>query len=229
MFLRLTREKRRRRNTNRIAEYFPDEGPLRRELYDKHTQFFALGLEERERCFMAANRVGKTIVGAYETTCHLTGDYPDWWVGRRFDHPIEAWAAGETSETTRDIVQKELLGIGGDGGEIGTGMIPQAAIVGTPTSRMGISGAKDTALVRHVSGGTSRLGFKSYDQGRAKFVGTAKHVIWLDEECDMKVYSECLIRTMTTDGVILCTFTPLLGLSEVALKFMPEMRPMETE
>lgn len=179
---------------------------------------------------MAANRVGKTVVGAYEMTCHLTGEYPDWWVGRRFDSPIDAWASGETSETTRDIVQKELLGVGGEdeGGELGTGMIPQRCIVGTPTARRGISGAKDTVIVQHVSGGHSRLGFKSYDQGRSKFQGTAKHVIWLDEEPDMAVYSECVLRTMTTDGLIICTFTPLLGLSDVALKFLPELRPVET-
>ncbi len=227
--MRLTREKNRRRSINQIAEYFPDHGPLRRELYPKHTQYFALGLDERERCFMAANRVGKTVVGGFETTCHLTGEYPDWWEGRRFESPIDAWAAGETTETTRDIVQKELMGIGGDGGEIGTGMIPQRCIVGKPTARRGIAGAIDEVTVKHVTGGHSRLGFKSYDQGRSKFQGTAKHVIWLDEECDMKVYSECLMRTMTTQGIIMCTFTPLLGLSEVALKFMPEMRPMETE
>jgi hypothetical protein len=34
---------------------------------------------------MAANRVGKTVVGAYETTVHMTGEYPAWWEGRRFD------------------------------------------------------------------------------------------------------------------------------------------------
>jgi len=59
---------------------------------------------------MAANRVGKTVVGAYEMTCHLTGVYPHWWEGRRFDHAVDTWACGDTSETTRDIVQKELMG-----------------------------------------------------------------------------------------------------------------------
>ena len=90
---------------------------------------------------------------------------------------------------------------------------------------MGVAGAMDTARIKHVSGGTSVLGFKSYDQRRAKFQGTGKHVIWLDEEPDMSVYSECLIRTMTTDGLVILTFTPLLGLSDVALKFLPDMAP----
>jgi len=188
-------------------------------------QFFAMGNVEKERCFMAANRVGKTIVGAYEVTCHLTGRYPDWWPGKRIDHPVDIWAAGDTSETTRDIVQKELLGVGGESeeGSLGTGMIPLKYIVGEPTSRRGVPGAKDTVTVRHVSGGTSKLGFKSYDQGRKKFQGTKKDAIWLDEEPPLEVYTECLIRTMTTGGLMLCTMTPLEGLSNVALKFMPDM------
>jgi hypothetical protein len=92
----------RRASENRIDCYYPDEGPLRRELYPKHLEFFRAGIEHRERCFLAANRVGKTEgVGGYELTCHLTGEYPDWWEGRTFDHPIEAWAAGDTSQTVR--------------------------------------------------------------------------------------------------------------------------------
>ncbi len=42
----------------------------------------------------------------------------------------------------------------------------------------------------------------------------------------MDVYGECLIRTATTDGVIMLTFTPLEGMSVVVLQFMPaEFRP----
>lgn len=224
---RLEAELKRRRDTNRIAYLFPDEGPLRRALYTKQLQFFRLGLTYQERCFMAANRCGKTVTGAFEATCHLTGDYPDWWEGRRFDDPVDVWAVGETTETTRDIVQLALLGVAGEkeGGTLGTGLIPLKSLVGEPSRRSGIVGAMDTATVRHKSGGISKLGFKSYDQGRSKFQGTAKHVIWMDEECPMPIYSECMLRLMTTDGIMMLTFTPLLGLSDVALMFLPEMAP----
>lgn len=167
---------------------------------------------------MAANRVGKTWgVGGYETALHLTGEYPDWWVGRRFDGPIEAWAAGDTSETTRDIVQSALVG---PLGSMGTGLIPLANIIGEPTKRAGVSGAMDTARIKHKSGGHSLVGFKSYDQGRKKFQGTAKHLCWLDEEPPMDVYTECLTRTMTVKGITLCTFTPLNGATDVSLMFL---------
>ena len=209
------------KSRNRLTSLYPDEGPLRRALYRKHLTFFAAGRDHQERCMMAANRIGKTFgVGGYETTLHLTGRYPDWWEGRRFAGPIEVWVAGDTAETTRDIVQAALMG---PFSELGTGLIPADTIIGEPSRRSGVTGAFDTAHIRHVSGGISRLGFKSYDQGRKKFQGTAKHVVWLDEEPPADVYEECMLRLMTTDGVMLCTFTPLEGMTEIARRFLPQL------
>jgi phage terminase large subunit-like protein len=219
----LVEERQESLNREKLFQLYPNTGPLRRELYPKHCELFAAGIEHRERCMMAANRIGKTWgVGGYETALHLTGRYPDWWEGRRFDRPVDGWAAGDTSETTRDIVQLALTGVGGEAGEssLGTGLIPAEDIVGEPTHRRGIAGAYDTIVVKHQSGGHSKLGFKSYDQGRKKFQGTSKDVVWLDEEPPMDVYSECLLRTMTTNGLVLCTFTPLSGMTEVALQFL---------
>ena len=113
--------------------------------------------------------------------------------------------------------------------ELGTGLIPADAIIDEPSRRSRVTGSFDTARIRHVSGGVSLLGFKSYDQGRKKFQGTAKHVIWLDEEPPADVYDECMLRLMTTDGLMLCTFTPLQGLTEIALRFMPQSAPTPEE
>lgn len=208
----------RRRERTRLFRMYPDTGPLRRELYPKHMAFFAAGATEHDRCMLAANRVGKSFgVGGYEMALHLTGRYPAWWQGRRFHHPIEAWAAGDTSETTRDIVQSILMG---PIDKLGTGLIPMSDIAGSPSRRSGVTGAFDTAHIRHVSGGTSILGFKSFDQGRRKFQGTSKHVIWLDEECPQEVHEECMIRLMTTNGLMICTFTPLNGISDVVMRYL---------
>lgn len=209
---------------NKIASYYPSEGQLSRDKYPRHTEFFKLGAEHRERCFLAANRVGKTEgVGAYETTLHLTGGYPEWWTGRRFNSAITAWAAGDTSQTTRDILQEKLLGPKAD---MGTGMIPGDVIVRT-TPKPGVPDAIETIFVKHKTGGISELTLKNYEQGRVSFQGTGRHVIWLDEECDMGIYTECLLRTMTTNGLIICTFTPLLGLSEVVRYFL-DMKGIES-
>ncbi len=216
--LQLLEAKERIATHNKIRSFFPDCGPLRRELYVKHTEFFAAGADYRERLFLAANRVGKTLAGSYEMTLHLTGLYPGWWRGKRFDEPIDAWAAGDTNETVRDIIQLALLG---DISDIGTGMIPGDLILDT-TRRSGVPDAYQSIIVRHKTGGVSKLGLKSYDQKRRSFQGTAKHAIWLDEEPDQSIYSECLLRTMTTDGLVMLTFTPLLGISNVVKSFLDD-------
>lgn len=203
--------------------YFPETGPLRRGKYLKQMEFFAAGALYKERLLMAANRVGKTDAGAYEMTCHLTGVYPFWWAGRTFDTAVEAWASGTTAETTRDIIQSKLLGpwksdMGGDAPY--AGMIPRHLIVGTSRRPHGIPGAIETVWVRHASGGVSMLGLKSYIQGRESYEGTAKGVVWFDEEPPGDIYTEGLYRTLTTKGIVYTTFTPLQGMSEVVTQFL---------
>lgn len=217
---------------HRFNNLFPDAGPFRRELYPRHLEFFKASALYREICFLAANRVGKTIAGAYAMTAHLTGLYPAWWEGRTFRRPIRAWAAGDTNETTRDIIQLELFGnvtTAEDGrkGFDGSGIVPRESI-GPVKWKQGVQDLADTVHVMHRTGSWSFIGFKSFDQGRRSFQGTAKEVIWLDEECPVDVYNECLMRTATTRGIIMTTFTPLSGLTEHVLQFLPkEMRPGE--
>lgn len=215
--------------TNRFESFFPDEGPLRRELYPRHLEFFRAGSTHTERLFQAGNRVGKTVAGAFEVTPHMTGKYPHWWEGRTFSRPTHGWAAGDTYETTRDIIQKELFGeVAWDGNEKtfdGTGMVPKDCI-GPVKWRRSIADLADIVKVKHISGRWSTVGLKSYDQGRRTFQGTAKDWIWVDEEPPQDVYGEALIRLMTTKGIMIVTFTPLKGISEVVMSFMPEdMRP----
>jgi phage terminase large subunit-like protein len=102
-------------------------------------------------------------------------------------------------------------------------MIPSDAIIRTPSLR-GVAGALDKVYVRHVSGGLSVLGFKSYSEGSKAFQGTAEHVIWLDEEAPMDVYIEALIRTITTNGIVLVTFTPRNGYTELVRNFLAACR-----
>jgi phage terminase large subunit-like protein len=223
--LALLEERERRRKRRKLWTYYPDSGPLRRALYPKHLAFFAAGARHRERLMLAANRIGKTEgIGGYETTLHLTGLYPEWWEGRRFIRPVRAWMAGKTNETTRDILQMKMFGetryLFGRKHLAGTGLVPGEAL-GAVAWKQGVTGLVDHLKIRHVSGGWSVLGVKSYQQGRRSFEGTEQDVVWLDEEPPLEIYTECVVRTMTTDGLILLTFTPLEGMSEVVLSFLP--------
>lgn len=221
----LLEEKVRRLEGRKLWTYYPDEGPLRRELYAKHLQFFAAGADRRERAAMAGNRIGKTEgIGAYELTLHLTGRYPDWWTGKRFAKPINALCGGDTGTTTRDIIVQKMLG---PPAARGTGMVPREDIEKIRPSA-GIPDGVDFALIKHVSGGNSILQFRSYDQGREAWQGTERDVVWFDEEPPMEVYVEGVMRTATTKGIVLATFTPLRGLTEVALAFMPEFGGVST-
>lgn len=220
--LRVLEELEKRKQFQGHLRFFPDEGPYAHQNYPKHMEFMRLGTKFRERMFMAGNRVGKSITGGYEMACHLTGIYPSWWEGKLFPMPIDAWAAGDTGQTTRDIVQTALLGAPGDWG---TGLIPKDCLEPDGIRmRPGIPGGVDTVKIKHSSGGTSLLGFKSYDQKRRGFNGVGKHVIWLDEEPPMEVYGECLMRTMTTGGIMMVTFTPLMGITPFVQSFLEAAR-----
>lgn len=196
--------------SNRIATYRP---------YPWQIEFHAAGADHPERMLMAANRVGKTISAACEVSYHLTGQYPPWWKGKRFLHPTLVWTGSPTNETSRDIVQTELLG--GLGEKLGTGWLPRARLVGQPKTRQaGVKDVVDSFSVRHVSGGLSTCTMKTYEQGWTKWQGTAPHVVWDDEEPDdYMIYSESQTRILTSKGILLVTFTPLRGVTDLVEHF----------
>lgn len=193
----------------RIEQYKP---------YAKQSAFHDAGMGFRERLLLASNQTGKTYSAGAETTFHLTGQYPVWWKGRRFEAPTAGWAAGVTNEATRDTVQRILCG---RAEQLGTGMIPKDLIINTTAAR-GIADAVDTIFVRHVpTGGVSQLTFKSYEEKRTRWQGETLQFVWLDEEPPPDLYTEALTRTNATNGIVFMTFTPLLGMSEVVRMFYP--------
>jgi Terminase large subunit, T4likevirus-type, N-terminal len=178
---------------------FPDTGVLRRELYEKHLSFFDAGRDHMERALIGANRSGKTFTAAYELVAHCLGEYPTWWTGKRFDLPVIAWVSGVDSKSIRKTLQVTLFG---EKGKRGTGMFPAASIMST-TQRSGVPGAIDTAMIRHRSGGASRVVIKSYDQGRESYQSGKIQIAWADEEPPARIYSEVLTRLMsTTPGAV---------------------------
>ena len=140
--------------------------------------------------------------------------------------PVTVWACNDTNTNVRDINQFELLGPYED---FGTGMIPYGFIHGDPSRKPGIPKAVESFTVKHITGGLSNIIFKSYEQGWEAFTGRAIEVIWCDEEPPQDVYAECCIRTMTTNGLILLTFTPLQGVTEVVKGFLESTRKEDSE
>ena len=206
----------------KIYSLYPESGSLSRHNYPKHCEFFSAGSRHHERAFIGGNRTGKSFCIGYEATCHLIGWYPDWWQGARFGRAISCWAAGEDAKAVRESLQPTLMGAPE---AIGTGLIPAEAIL-RKGGRSGIPDALDFVEVRHKSGAASRLVFKAYEQGRESFQASRVDVVLLDEEPPLAIYTEALTRTLATDGSpdnghVLCAFTPLKGVSETVLQFLP--------
>ena len=209
------------RSTSLLFSYRP---------YPKQWQFHAAGKDNRERLLMKGNRVGGTLCGANEFAMHLTGRYPKWWPGGVFRYPITAWTGSETSTTSREIIQKFLLGttsISLRHPLMGTGAIPKDHIKDILPRQAGVRDVADQIVVRHftngVEDGESRATLKTYDMGRLGWQGVGVQLVWPDEEPkhDPQIYTEALTRTQDSeDGLVMMTFSPLNGMTPVVEALM---------
>ena len=220
------------REALKIAQFLETHANYNKMSYFKpigqQRKFLAAGAKYQERVFMAGNRVGKSETGAFEAACHATGDYPDWWEGRKFKGPTRGWVAGTTSLDVRNVAQTKLCGKYGVARAFGTGFIPKDRFVEKPSLARGVADAYDTVQISHrtngIEDGISTISFKSYEQGRAKFQGDELQWGWCDEEAPMKedndIYTEFMTRI--TDGVMFVTFTPMDGETKLTDHFLKE-------
>ncbi len=186
--------------------------------FEHQVRFFATGDHDR-RGILAANRIGKTVSTCYETAMHLTGEYPEWWTGKRFNKPINAMVAGEGWSQVALVLQNELLGTNDIKirDAIGTGAIPRDCII---TDTMRSDGANCIGVeIRHRSGGKSYLLFANYTQEVRQMQGFKLNLAVFDEQPPDDFFSEIVTRTATTQGQVLCSFTPLKGLNGLVSKF----------
>ncbi len=185
------------------------------EPYEKQKDFHRAGATYRQRCLMAGNQLGKTYAAGSETSMHLTGLYPDWWEGKRFNRATRGWAGSKNAEVARDGAQRILLG---PVNAPGSGTIPKDRILEIKKAR-GVPDAVESVLVKHTSGDQSLLVFKGYLDGREAWQAETLDWVWFDEEPPEDIYSEGLTRTNNTKGIAYLTFTPLLGMTLVVLRF----------
>ncbi|MEG1500315.1 MAG: terminase family protein, partial [Clostridia bacterium] len=150
------------------------------------------------------NRSGKTECGAAETVWLARGNHPF----KNCLNPISCWVVSLSQQVQRDVAQRKVLYY------LNPDWISEIKMLsgrkGSPDG-----GVIDYILVKHKSGGESRIGFKSCDQGREKFQGTSLDFVWFDEEPPYDIYCECKMRVLDRCGMIFGTMTPLKGLSWV--------------
>lgn len=196
--------------------YLPDTGPFARSEYPKHVQFIENTKDFTVCSAFGGNRVGKSMLLAYCGSRFLTGIYPDWWPGRRFDKPTKGWVCGQDSELVIASKQKYLIGDGTGG------FIPRSSIKKVNWSAH-IKGLADSVEVIHQpTGYTSLLVFKTYREGWQAFQSDT--IDWgdLDEEPAAKIYSEVVTRTATTNGLVMIGFTALQGVTPLVAHLLPQ-------
>lgn len=231
-----------RRTTNKLDYYRPyghpdtlygPQNPLVPKWTNKPWQLdfhnalgFGTDQPAAQRGLMAANGNGKTLSGGAEVAFHLTGRYPDWWRGSRFLRPVEVVAGGKTNDAVVKVIQKQLFGDPLDEKQWGTGTIPADCLIRNKiTKKPGVPNAISDALIKHVSGGNSKISLMAYEQKAKAFMGIRFDVGWLDEEPPMDIWGQFIRGTLSrSDAILFITFTPEEGLTEVVNQFMNDLR-----
>lgn len=206
---------------NRLLDWFVESYP-----YRWQRDYFDAGAFASQRMLMAANGVGKSQTVCAELAMHLTGRYPPWWKGVRFNYGgWEAWVGSIDNDMQKRGPQRALLGRELD--QLGTGLIPKDAIAKEPQLRQaGVKSVADTLVVKHASGRPVTVKFLTYEQGWRKWQsGDPKIILW-DEEPDESnveqkdILSEALTRLVRNNGIFMVGYTPLLGETQITQHFM---------
>lgn len=226
------------KRSGRVAnDYFPYGHPetLKVDGWSKKPwqwDFHAAGKTHPYRMLSCANRMGKTFAICQEDGMHWTGNYPGWWPGRVWDRPVDWGVAGETNETTRNILQYTLFGNPQTGVP---GIVPPDRILKTMNRSCNITGVYEEVHVAHEKmhkyGRPSIVQIKSYKQGWSTFQGTSKDGYHLDEEpnpdekTQRKIPNEVRMRLVDKNGILMVGFTSLRMRTDIVSFFLDKSGP----
>lgn len=202
------------RNILRWGKYYGENSIFPIDKYPKQKIFFEAGKYFKNRAISGGNRSSKSFSAIFEISCHATGEYPTWWKGYRFEKKnLTIVCTSDDFKTSREVVQSYLLKAE-EGAEIGTGFLPYDTINFEESKKL----TKDTydyLMIRNNRGGHTKIIFKSSSQGADLFQGTRADLFFFDEEPPISVFAEAVMRTTTTNGLIIVAYTPLKGITEV--------------
>ncbi len=193
----ISKEMARRKRNNKLQNY--NTGKL---VHYKQLEFHKC--TKKNRWVFGGNRSGKTECGAVETVWLATGTHPY----KQNKKDVTCWVVSLSSQVQRDVAQSKILYY------LNPDLIVDI-IMNQGKKEAPYLGIIDTIVVKNALGGTSKIGFKSCDQGREKFQGTSLDFVWFDEEPPHDIYLECKMRVLDRCGQIFGTMTPLKGLTWV--------------
>ena len=146
------------------------------------------------RALFWGNRVGKTEAGAQEVARYLLGEHEH----KKIKVPVEIWSICPSFDSQKETTQPKLLRY-----------LPEDSIESITWIRKGIA----SEIILKIG---SKITFKSYEQGRAKFQGAGKRLIWFDEEPPHDIWEECFVRQEAGQTLdIILTMTAIKGMTWV--------------
>ncbi len=193
----IEKEERRREFNDKLALYNTGE-----KVHEKQMIFHRCA--KRNRWVFGGNRSGKTECGAVEAVWWARGIHPY----RQNRKDVAGWVVSLSYEVQRDVAQSKFLSY------VNPDWI-EDIVMQSGKKASAQYGIIDYILIKNVFGGTSKISFKSCDQGREKFQGTSLDFVWFDEEPPKDIYDECRMRVIDRLGEIWGTMTPLKGLTWV--------------
>ena len=193
----ICKEINRRKNNNKLLSYNTGK-----KIHQKQIEFHKC--KKRNRWVFGGNRSGKTECGAVETVWLARGIHPY----KENKNNICCWVVSLSTQVQRDVAQNKILYYLNPDWILDVVMLSGSK----NSASMGII---DFIVVKNIFGGTSKIGFKSCDQGREKFQGTSLDFVWFDEEPPYDIYLECKMRVLDRNGEVFGTMTPLKGLTWV--------------
>jgi phage terminase large subunit-like protein len=138
-----------------------------------------------------ANRIGKTLWGAFTAALIVTGEHPTY----RSPRKGIAWLIGADSKMVESIVRPYF-----------EELIPQRY------KDNGKWNGKNWMWKLRSDGREWDVWFKSVDSGRVKFQGAKIDFAWIDEEPQKtEVFTETEMRLIDKGGIWLLTATPVEG------------------
>lgn len=160
--------------------------------------------QKRNRWVFGGNRTGKTECGAVETIWISLGIHPY----RKNKEKTEGWVVSLSNRVQKEVAQSKILKY-----------LPRNSILeiimNEGKKNFPENGIIECIVVKNAFGNTSKIWFKSCEEGREKFQGTSLDFVWFDEEPPEEIYTECKMRVLDKKGDIFGTMTPLKGLTYI--------------
>lgn len=158
-------------------------------------QYKFLSSLKSTKCFMGANRSGKSTAGVYELLVHAAGQYPSWWAGRRWDRAIKGRIFAEGFTKGVSVITEKIRE-----------WIPKECIANVNKNSLG---AEISWHIKHKSGGVSHFDILSYEQDSSSAEGASHDILLFDEPPPRNMYIAATRGLIDTDGISLFTLTPL--------------------